>query len=128
MASESRFFQHGVLLNDNRTPFHVLLATADATGGDAEGVEVVAADATGKTHYLMGMVLHNTTVGAIKIMPVTDASEATVAQIGAYVTVAAGGSVVIDYPVPLAAGAGLNLGANADGAGAVQIEFLGYTV
>ena len=125
MATDPRFFQHGVLLNDNRTPFHTLKTTADAT---TNGVEVLAAAAAGKSHYLTGMVLYNDDAAAIKIMPVHTAAAAGKTQIGAYVTVAAATTVVIRFDVPLAVGTAKNAGIVASAAGALEVEFLGYTV
>lgn len=132
MASDSIFFLYAAraMLGNNeafesRVPFNTLKTSADASGN---GVEVVAAAATGKSHYLTGFVFYNGSVGALSIMAVHTAGAAGKTQIAANISVAAATSVVVNFDVPLQVGTAKNLGIVASGAGAIEVHMFGYTV
>ena len=138
MASDSSFYTHGDVsglidsllgrsnqyTTDARVPFNTLKTTADASGN---GVEVVAAAAAGKSHYVKGFVFYNGSVGALRIYAAHTAGAGQV-QIAPNISVATLTSVVVNFEEPLQVGTAKNLGIVASAGGALEIQMFGYTV
>ena len=122
MASDEQYYGD----SGYRAPFNSFATSADASGN---GVEVVAAADTGKSHYITGAVLNNQKTSALTITLGIDAASASVASIApAFALAANTGSITLDYSgAPLKVGSAKNAGIFTSASGQVSVQLFGYT-